>query len=158
MAPVSTAAVAPARLSAATARARYLAARARYLAVRRTSRAAAIVRIAERYLHRPYALGATGPWRFDCIGLVRFVYRKAGLAGLVGPWQSVQGTLSYFRSRHLASTRHPQVGDLVVWGHGSHIGIYVGHGKAISALVRGVRVHGVFALTTRFTTYLHVGL
>jgi cell wall-associated NlpC family hydrolase len=49
-------------------------------------------------------------------------------------------------------------GDLVVWGGGSHIGIYIGHGKAISTLTRGVRVHGVHAVTARFTAYLHTGM
>ncbi len=141
-----------------SARARYLAARARYLAVRRADRAATIVRIAKRYLWHPYVLGATGPWAFDCIGLVRFVYRKAGIGWLIGPWQNVQGTLLYFRDRHEASRHSPQVGDLVVYGHGSHIGIYIGHGRVISALIRGVRIHGVFDLTTPFTTYLHVNL
>ncbi len=145
-------------MTSAAARVAYLAARARYLAVRRANRATTIVRIADRYLYRPYLLGATGPWRFDCIGLVRFVYRKAGLAGLIGPWQTVQGTLAYFRNRHAASRHDPRVGDLVVWGGGTHIGIYIGHGRAISALIRGVRVHGIYDLTSRFTTYLHVSL
>jgi cell wall-associated NlpC family hydrolase len=46
----------------------------------------------------------------------------------------------------------------VVWGYGSHIGIYIGNGKAISTLRNGVRIHGVFAVTARFTAYLHTGL
>ena len=54
--------------------------------------------------------------------------------------------------------RTRQIGDLVVWGHGSHIGIYIGDGKAISTLRNGVRVHGVFAVTARFTTYIHTGM
>jgi uncharacterized protein YycO len=45
-----------------------------------------------------------------------------------------------------------------VWGGGTHIGIYIGHGKAISTLTSGVRVHGVHAVTARFTAYLHTGM
>jgi len=36
------------------------------------------------------------------------------------------------------------------------VGIYIGNGRAVSALVSGVRVHKVKALTIPFTTYLHV--
>ena len=52
----------------------------------------------------------------------------------------------------------PKPGDLVIWGGGSHVGIYIGHGKAISTLTSGVRVHGVHAVTARFTAYLHTGM
>ena len=45
-----------------------------------------------------------------------------------------------------------------IWGYGSHIGIYIGNGKAISTLRSGVRIHGVFAVTARFTAYLHTGM
>src|SRR5207253_6510023 len=36
--------------------------------------------------------------------------------------------------------------------------IYLGHGRAISALVNGVRVHGIYQLTTGFTAFIHTGL
>ena len=49
-------------------------------------------------------------------------------------------------------------GALVVWGYGSPIGLYIGSGKAVSALRNGVRVHGVFAVTARFTAYIHTGM
>ncbi len=38
------------------------------------------------------------------------------------------------------------------------MGIYIGHGKAISTLTSGVHVHRVHAVTARFTTYLHTGM
>ncbi len=53
---------------------------------------------------------------------------------------------------------NPRVGDLVIWGGGTHVGIYIGNGKAISTLTNGVRIHGVFAVTARFTAYLHTGM
>jgi cell wall-associated NlpC family hydrolase len=49
-------------------------------------------------------------------------------------------------------------GDVVVWGNGAHVGIYLGNGRAVSTLVSGVRVHGLRVLTTRFTTFIHTGL
>ncbi len=45
-----------------------------------------------------------------------------------------------------------------IWGRGSHVGIYIGHGKAISTLRNGVRIHRVNAVTARFTAYLHTGM
>ena len=62
------------------------------------------------------------------------------------------------RPRGKASRTNPKVGDLVVWGYGTHIGIYIGGGKAISTLTNGVRIHGVFAVTARFTAYIHTGM
>ena len=46
----------------------------------------------------------------------------------------------------------------MIWGRGTHVGIYVGHGKAISTLTRGVKIHRVFAVTACFTAYLHTGM
>ena len=46
----------------------------------------------------------------------------------------------------------------MIWGYGSHIGIYIGSGRAISTLTNGVHVHGVYAVTARFTAYLHTGM
>jgi SH3 domain-containing protein len=46
----------------------------------------------------------------------------------------------------------------VVWGGGTHVGIYLGHGKAISTLTNGVRIHGIYAVRARFTAFLHTGM
>ena len=52
-----------------------------------------------------------------------------------------------------------QRGDLVVYNNGAHIGIYLGHGRAISALTRrGVSVHRVHAVTMPFSGFLHTRL
>ena len=75
-----------------------------------------------------------------------------------GTLRSARSIYLYFRSRGKASRTNPRIGDLVVWGRGSHIGIYVGNGKAISTLRSGVRIHGVLAVTARFTAYLHTGM
>ena len=66
---------------------------------------------------------------------------------------------AWFKAHGKASRRNPKVGDLVIWGGGTHVGIYIGNGKAISTLSRGgVRVHRVNAVTARFTAYLHTGM
>ncbi|HEU4572794.1 MAG TPA: NlpC/P60 family protein, partial [Candidatus Limnocylindrales bacterium] len=70
-------------------------------------------------------------------------------------YRSAYAMYSWFRSRGLASRSGAQRGDLVVWGGGSHIGIYLGGGKAISTLTSGVRIHGVYAVTAPFTAFLH---
>lgn len=40
----------------------------------------AIAQAAQALVGRPYAPGGTGPDRFDCSGLVQYVYARAGLA------------------------------------------------------------------------------
>jgi cell wall-associated NlpC family hydrolase len=125
-----------------------------------TTEAAQIIRIAKAQLGDPYRYGAAGPYSFDCSGLVLYSYRRAGDYRVVGSGnlRSARSLYYWFRSRGLASRSNPRLGDLVVWGGGTHIGIYIGNGKAISALTNGVRIHGVFAVTARFTAYLHTGM
>ena len=125
-----------------------------------TTEAQQIIKIAEAKLGDPWRFGAIGPNAFDCSGLVIHAFRAAGEGRLIrnGKLRSARAMYLYFRSRGLASRSNPKLGDLVVWGGGTHIGIYVGNGKAISTLTRGVRVHGVFAVHAAFTAYLHTGV
>ncbi len=125
-----------------------------------TTEAQQIVQIARTKLGDPWRYGAAGPNAFDCSGLVIYAYRKAG-----DGWAIHSSTLRTARSIYLWFKRHgrasrtnPKIGDLVVWGYGTHIGIYIGRGRAISTLLNGVRIHGVFAVTARFTAYLHTGM
>jgi cell wall-associated NlpC family hydrolase len=85
------------------------------------------------------------------------VFHEAGLGRKVSGRSARAIYLSY-RRRGLASRHDPQVGDLVVWGNGSHVGVYIGRGYAISALLLGVRIHRVRAMFTPFTAYLHTRL
>jgi cell wall-associated NlpC family hydrolase len=119
-----------------------------------------LIRIAMHHRGAHYRYGAEGPRAFDCSGLVIYAFRHAGDGRAVanGHLRSARALYHWYRSRHLASRSNPRPGDLVVWGGGTHIGIYIGHGKAISALTNGVRVHGVHAVTARFTAYLHTGM
>ena len=118
-----------------------------------------VIYFARDQLGKNYEWGAVGLRRYDCSGLVyRTFYEKGLLNKIGGSRKTAKGYYRWFKERGLASRYNPRRGDLVVWGYGSHIGIYVGDGKAISALTNGVKTHGVYSLTSRFTAYLHVNI
>ena len=125
-----------------------------------TTEAQQIIQIARSKMGDPWRYGATGPSVFDCSGLVIYAFKAAGDGAAIGngAYRSARALYDWFRSRGLASRTNPKPGDLVVWGYGTHIGIYIGNGLAISTLATGVAVHGVFAVTARFTAYLHTGM
>jgi len=126
----------------------------------RGSEAQQIIRIARTTLGRPWRYGASGPRAFDCSGMVIYAFKHAGDSRAVarGHLRSARALYRWYKARGLASRSNPKIGDLVIWGGGTHVGIYVGHGKAISMLTSGVRVHRVHAVTARFTAYLHTGM
>ena len=117
-----------------------------------------VIADAMRHLGAPYVWGSSGPSTFDCSGLVYRVFADNGLAGLIHDSHSAYEQYAIYRARGLASRSGGEPGDLVVYGGGSHIGIYLGDGRVISALVQGVRITGVYALTTPFTAFLHTDL
>jgi hypothetical protein len=119
-----------------------------------------IIEIARKQIGDPWRYGATGPRSFDCSGLVIYSFRKAGDGSVIrnGKLRSARALYRYFKAKGLADRKDPKPGDLVIWGGGTHVGIYVGKGKAISTLTSGVRVHKVHAVTARFTAYLHTGM
>ena len=125
-----------------------------------TTRAAQVIAIAKSKLGARWVYGATGPGVFDCSGLVIYSFRKAGVASVVGlgRYRSVRALYAWFRGRGLASRTNGRPGDLVIWGGGTHVGIYLGNGMAISTLLNGVRVHSIWATTVRFTAFLHTGI
>jgi cell wall-associated NlpC family hydrolase len=119
-----------------------------------------IVQIAKWQIGDPWRYGAVGPYAFDCSGLVRYAYKRAGDYAAIrsGALRSARSMYLWFRSHGKTSRTNPKIGDLVVWGYGSHIGIYIGAGKAISTLTSGVRIHGIYAVRARFTTFIHTGM
>ncbi len=117
-----------------------------------------VIADAMSHLGAPYVWGSSGPGTFDCSGLVYRVFEDNGLGALIDNSHSAYTQYDIFLRRGLASRTGGQPGDLVVYGGGSHIGIYLGDGRVISALVNGVRITGVYALTTPFTAFLHTGL
>ncbi|HWL35768.1 MAG TPA: NlpC/P60 family protein [Frankiaceae bacterium] len=134
-----------AQLEAARARAAALAAaeRARREALARASRtrtasvpayngpasgrAAIAVQEAYRQLGKPYRWGAEGPDSFDCSGLSKWAWAKAGVS--LPHYSRAQ----YNEGRHV-SQGELQPGDLVFFGNPiHHLGIYVGNGNMIHA-------------------------
>ena len=122
--------------------------------------AAQVISIAKAQRGDPWRYGATGPSSFDCSGLVIYAYKAAGDLRLIGngDYRSAAALYKYFRDRGRTSRTNATPGDLVVWGYGKHIGIYLGSGMAISTLSSGVRIHSVGALTLPFTAYLRTGI
>jgi len=115
--------------------------------------------VAKAQLGDPWKHYAKGPHKFDCVGFVWYVYAQNGLKDRIGGYRGVKSYYNWFRSRGLVSKTNPKVGDLIVWGRFKHIGIYIGDGKAISALVNpyGVKIHKVKGyLNVGFKAYLHV--
>ena len=88
---------------------------------------------------------ASGPNRFDCSGLMFYAFDQNGLKLKIGGYRSVGGYFRWFKEQGKVSKTDPQLGDLVVWGDNQHIGMYIGDGKAISALTtrHGVTIHPV---------------
>ena len=117
-----------------------------------------VIALARTHLGARYAHGATGPRAFDCSGLVYRVFEDAGLGRKIDYLRSAAGLYAHFRALHMTSTRNPQLGDLVIFGGGSHVGIYVGSGRVIHAMISGVAITRIAAVYPAFTTYVHLGL
>ena len=86
--------------------------------------------LAREQLGKPYQWGAEGPDKFDCSGLVLYVYSELGV-----DLPRVSGQQAY-AGIHV-DRKDLQPGDLVFFRlNGSkidHVGIYVGHGKFVHA-------------------------
>lgn len=128
--------------------------------VEAASEAGQIMNTTKNQLGKRYKYSATGMLRYDCSGLVYRMFERNGLLKRIGGGRkTAAGYFKWFRDRGLTTRSNPRKGDLVVWGKGKHIGIYVGNGKAISALTTsGVSRHSVKGLNVSFTAYLRVKL
>ena len=86
--------------------------------------------LAKKQLGKPYQWGAEGPDKFDCSGLVMYVYANLGVN-----LPRVSGRQAY-AGVHV-DQKDLQPGDLVFFRlNGSkidHVGIYVGHSKFVHA-------------------------
>jgi cell wall-associated NlpC family hydrolase len=83
-------------------------------------------RIALKQNGKRYAFGAAGPNAFDCSGLVKYAYRKAGVSGIP------RTTYGQVHVGHAVSRKNLRPGDLVFSGPG-HVEIYYGHGRVVYA-------------------------
>jgi cell wall-associated NlpC family hydrolase len=94
-----------------------------------------VVKYARRFAGVPYAWGGSSPRTgFDCSGFVRYVY---GHFGISLPHSSY-GDLS--RGRRVIR-KYLKPGDIVFFGGGSHVGIYLSGNRVIDALHSGTVVH-----------------
>jgi cell wall-associated NlpC family hydrolase len=127
--------------------------------VEAANEAGKISNTAANQLGKRYRLGATGMQRYDCSGLVYRIFERNGLLNRIGGGRKrAAGYYKWFRDRGMVTRSNPRKGDLVVWGRGKHIGVYIGNGRAISALTSGVSRHAVKGLNVGFTGYLRVKL
>jgi peptidoglycan DL-endopeptidase CwlO len=92
------------------------------------------VQWAYRELGKPYVWGAEGPNSFDCSGLTKYVWAKAGV--YLDHYTGSQ----WNEGRHVSQSEL-QPGDLVFFGGDlHHVGIYVGNGNMIEAPHSGANV------------------
>ncbi len=102
------------------------------------------VRAAMTRLGQPYVWAAAGPGTFDCSGLVRWAFGKAGL-------RLLHFTGFQWNEGRLVPARDILPGDLVLFYKDlSHVGIYLGAGWMVNAPFTGqyvnvVPVHGKVA-------------
>ena len=128
------------------------------------SQAALILRLARQAVGHGFRFGTEGPRFFDCSGLVWSVYKRAGLVSRIGgARRGATGYLNWARRNGRLYHHNPQVGDVILWGsHGRahHSGIYIGNGRAISALNRklGVRNWPVRWIHMRIIGIVHTGI
>jgi cell wall-associated NlpC family hydrolase len=104
-----------------------------------------VIRYAKRFMGTPYVYGGTGPKVFDCSGFTHYVYAHFGY--------NLSRT-AYEQMHEGVPVRGPlQLGDLVIWDGGGHVGMYTGHNTFISATVhRGIWVYS-FAVWSQSQTY-----
>ena len=129
----------------------------REAAVTASGARARVVQVALAQRGDRYVSGGTGPDTFDCSGLVRYAYRVAGVSGKLGGGHSAAAMYAWGKANGLTSRSNPRIGDVVIYGGGSHAGIYIGNGRIISALNsrQGIRITGLYALGAPVTTFIH---
>jgi hypothetical protein len=118
-----------------------------------------MIAAARAYLGVAYRVGTEGPNTIDCSGLVFRAFSNAAELNQVGGLRMrAAGYLRWFAAHNLLTTdpEEAERGDLVIYGNGEHIGIYLGDGRVISALVTGVTVHSLAGITIPPTGFLAV--
>ena len=77
-----------------------------------------------------YSWGASGPYNFDCSGLVQWAYKQAG----------IELPRTSFEQSHVGAPvafDNLQIGDIVITNGGGHVGMYAGEGQLLNAVQSG---------------------
>jgi cell wall-associated NlpC family hydrolase len=103
-------------------------------AIAKPSQAAEVVAFARAQLGKPYRYGSAGPSSYDCSGLAKAAWAKAGVA--LAHYTGAQ----WDEGVHIARA-NLRPGDLVFFGSDvHHVGIYIGNGQMIEAPHTGLDV------------------
>lgn len=99
-----------------------------------------MIDIAKKYVGTRYVFGGTTPAGFDCSGFVYYIMKQSGKSIARSTAESY-----YSKSTKISS---PQIGDLVFFSNTykagiSHVGIYIGQGKMISASGSKVQIEPI---------------
>jgi murein DD-endopeptidase len=105
-------------------------------ASRQQQRAAVAVRYAKAQLGDRYRYGGNGPNAWDCSGLVKASWRKAGVT-------LPRVTNAQYRAVKKVSWSQLRSGDLVFFYNEGHVGIHVGKGYMVHAPSSGRKVQKV---------------
>ncbi len=112
--------------------------RSRTWSQRFDAKAQRVLRVTKRHKGDPYQYGAAGPHRFDCSGLVMYVFKRA--LGRSLPHNAEE----QMHRAHRIGRKNARPGDLVFQvdsgGYAFHVGIYAGHGWFWNAPHSGSRV------------------
>jgi len=85
-----------------------------------------VVRVAVAQLGKPYVYGASGPFAFDCSGLITYCYRAVGI-------DLPHYSYDQARCGQRVAVADLQPGDLVFFRSLGHVGMYIGDGQFIHA-------------------------
>lgn len=106
-----------------------------------TSSSSALVDIGKQYVGVPYVWGGSSPSGFDCSGFIYYTLKKAGYN------VSRTNAAGFYNMADRVS--NPQPGDLVFFSGTykagiSHVGIYIGNGKMVSAAGSSVKINDIY--------------
>ncbi len=85
-----------------------------------------ILEYAKNFIGTPYVYGGSTPSGFDCSGFVKYVYAYFGVS-------LPRTSYAQMQSGYPVSTASLQVGDLLFFRGGGHVGIYAGNNTYIHA-------------------------
>jgi cell wall-associated NlpC family hydrolase len=113
-------------------------------AVATANEEAAVVAFARAQLGKPYVYGAAGPSSYDCSGLAKAAWARAGVA--LAHYTGAQ----WNEGAHITRA-NLRPGDLVFFGADVyHVGIYIGGGDMIEAPHTGADVRIAYAFRSDY--------